>query len=102
MPEVEVYTTPVCPYCERLGTPFPHDMGPGMLSIRAIADPPAYGRARAAVRYDEIARALCMRSNTAAGWSLHPPWAGGWRKRAANCSSAPRACDIATSRTFQD
>jgi len=46
------------PYCERLGTPFTHDMGPGVLSIRAIADPPAYGRARAAVRYDEIARAL--------------------------------------------
>lgn len=46
------------PYCERLGTPFSHDMGEGMLSMRAIADPPAYGRARAAVRYDETARAL--------------------------------------------
>ncbi|MGZ8308451.1 MAG: ComF family protein [Rhodoplanes sp.] len=46
------------PYCERLGTPFAHDMGQGTLSIRAIADPPAYGRARAAVRYDDIARAL--------------------------------------------
>jgi ComF family protein len=46
------------PYCERLGTPFAHDMGQGTLSIRAIADPPAYGRARAACRYDEIARAL--------------------------------------------
>jgi ComF family protein len=46
------------PYCERLGTPFAHDMGQGTLSVRAIADPPAYGRARAVVRYDEIARAL--------------------------------------------
>lgn len=46
------------PYCERLGTPFAHDPGPGVLSIQAIADPPAYRRARAAVRYDEIARAL--------------------------------------------
>lgn len=46
------------PYCERLGTPFPHDPGDGVLSMQAIADPPAYGRARAAVRYDEIARAL--------------------------------------------
>jgi ComF family protein len=46
------------PYCERLGTPFAHDLGPGVLSVQAIADPPAYGRARAAVRFDEIARAL--------------------------------------------
>lgn len=46
------------PYCERLGTPFPHDPGDGVLSMRAIADPPAYGRARAAVRYDEVARTL--------------------------------------------
>ena len=46
------------PYCERLGTPFAYDSGPGMLSMEAIADPPAYGRARAAVRFDEVARAL--------------------------------------------
>jgi len=46
------------PYCERLGTPFAHDPGPGVLSVQAIADPPAYRRARATVRYDEIARAL--------------------------------------------
>lgn len=46
------------PYCERLGIPFAYDPGPGILSMQAIADPPAYGRARAAVRYDEIARTL--------------------------------------------
>ena len=46
------------PYCERLGIPFPFDPGPGVLSMEAIADPPAYQRARAAVRFDEIARAL--------------------------------------------
>src|SRR5215470_7727837 len=46
------------PYCERLGTPFPFDDGPGLLSMEAIADPPAYGRARAAVRYDDIAKKL--------------------------------------------
>lgn len=46
------------PYCERLGIPFAYDPGPGVLSMQAIADPPAYQRARAAVRYDEIARAL--------------------------------------------
>jgi ComF family protein len=46
------------PYCERLGIPFVYDPGPGILSMEAIADPPAYRRARAAVRFDEIARAL--------------------------------------------
>jgi len=46
------------PYCERLGIPFPFDGGPGLLSMEAIADPPAYQRARAAVRYDEVARTL--------------------------------------------
>ncbi len=46
------------PYCERLGTPFLYDPGPGILSMDAIAEPPAYNRARAAVRFDEVARAL--------------------------------------------
>ena len=46
------------PYCERLGIPFPFDGGPGLLSMEAIANPPAYHRARAAVRYDDIARKL--------------------------------------------
>src|SRR5678810_355085 len=46
------------PYCPRLGIPFAYDPGPGILSMQAIADPPAYHRARAAVRYDDIARAL--------------------------------------------
>jgi len=46
------------PYCERLGIPFPFDDGPGLLSMEAIADPPAYERARAAVRYDDVAKKL--------------------------------------------
>ena len=46
------------PYCERLGIPFAYDPGPGLLSMQAIADPPAYNRARAAVRYDDVARTL--------------------------------------------
>ena len=46
------------PYCERLGIPFVYDPGPGILSMEAIADPPSYNRARAAVRFDEISRAL--------------------------------------------
>ncbi|AHY56079.1 ComF family protein [Bradyrhizobium japonicum] len=46
------------PYCPRLGIPFVYDPGPEMLSMEAIASPPAYQRARAAVRYDDVARTL--------------------------------------------
>ena len=46
------------PYCPRLGIPFVYDPGHDMLSMEAIANPPAYARARAAVRYDEVARTL--------------------------------------------
>ena len=46
------------PFCERLGIPFVYDPGPGLLSMEAIATPPVYRRARAAVRYDEVARTL--------------------------------------------
>ena len=46
------------PYCPRLGIPFVYDPGPDMLSMEAIANPPAYVRARAAVRYDDVARTL--------------------------------------------
>jgi ComF family protein len=46
------------PLCPRLGVPFPFDPGPGVLSMQALAEPPAYDRARAAVRYEDVARAL--------------------------------------------
>src|ERR1700754_5310546 len=46
------------PYCPRLGIPFVYDPGPDLLSMEAIAHPPAYARARAAVRYDDVARTL--------------------------------------------
>src|SRR6201994_5073949 len=46
------------PYCPRLGIPFVYDPGPELLSMEAIAHPPAYSRARAAVRYDDVARTL--------------------------------------------
>ena len=48
------------PYCARLGIPFIYDPGPGLLSMEAMANPPAYDRARAAVRYDEVARSLVI------------------------------------------
>ncbi|MGA7995506.1 MAG: ComF family protein, partial [Bradyrhizobium sp.] len=46
------------PYCPRLGIPFVYDPGPELLSMEAVANPPAYARARAAVRYDDVARTL--------------------------------------------
>src|SRR5438046_10358559 len=44
------------PFCPRLGIPFVYDPGPELLSMEAIASPPAYQRARAAERYDDVAR----------------------------------------------
>ncbi len=49
------------PYCERLGTPFAVDLGPGLISPAAIADPPVFGRARAVCRFDGAARELVHR-----------------------------------------
>src|SRR5437899_4124327 len=46
------------PFCPKLGIPFVYDPGPGLLSMEAISDPPAYQPARAAVRYDDVARTL--------------------------------------------
>lgn len=50
------------PYCPRLGTPFAVDLGVGpLLSLRAIADPPVFARARAVALYDGVARDLVHR-----------------------------------------
>jgi ComF family protein len=46
------------PVCDILGTPFPYDPGPGAVSPAAIAEPPPWDRARAAVAYDEASRGL--------------------------------------------
>ena len=46
------------PYCERLGTPFPSDYGGPLISPAALAEPPAYARARAVARYGDVVRDL--------------------------------------------
>lgn len=69
------------PFCERLGIPFIYDPGPGILSMQAIADPPAYARARAAVRYDEVARALVLAFKYGDRLDLAPTM-GRWMARA--------------------
>jgi ComF family protein len=48
-------TAPLCPV---LGLPFEASLGPGARSAEAIADPPPFGRARSAVVYNDVARAL--------------------------------------------
>jgi len=67
------------PYCPILGTPFSHDMGATIVSAAAIADPPRFDRARAAVLYDGKARNLVHGlkykdrtelARTMAGWML--------------------------------
>jgi ComF family protein len=69
------------PYCERLGTPFPNDTGGVLLSPAAIADPPAYERARAAARYSDVARDLVHLLKYGDRLDLAPPL-GRWMARA--------------------
>ena len=44
------------PYCNVLGTPFAYDQGEGAVSPAALAEPPNWDRARAAVAYDDASR----------------------------------------------
>ena len=69
------------PYCPRLGIPFVYDPGPELLSMEAIANPPAYQRARAAVRYDDVARTLVHASKYQDRTDLAPAM-GRWMARA--------------------
>lgn len=46
------------PYCQRLGIPFAVDPGFPAVSARATSDPPDYDRARAAVLFDDVSRAM--------------------------------------------
>ncbi len=46
------------PLCDRLGTPFAFDPGPGIVSPLALTRPPAWQRLRAVVKFDETARML--------------------------------------------
>ena len=69
------------PYCARLGIPFAYDPGPGLLSMEAIANPPSYARARAAVRYDDISRALVHSLKYSDRLDLSPMM-GRWMARA--------------------
>lgn len=71
------------PWCERLGTPLPVDLGPGILSAAAIANPPAFDRARSAVAYEgpvpDLVQALKYADRTDLA-----PMLGAWMARAAH------------------
>jgi ComF family protein len=70
------------PYCERLGTPFEQDLGEGLVSPQAIADPPVYARARAAARFEDgPARRLVHRLKYSDRMELAAPL-GRWMARA--------------------
>src|SRR3954465_3737892 len=77
------------PYCPRLGIPFAYDPGPGILSMQAIADPPAYQRARAAVRYDDVAAKLVHAFKYGDRLDLAPLLGRGMARAGRNCSTAP-------------
>eukprot|EP00435_Cladocopium_sp_Y103_P078387 s1_g2126.t1 len=49
------------PLCDVSGIPFPFDPGPCALSAEVLARKPAYGRARAALRYDDVSGRLVSR-----------------------------------------
>ncbi|KRA95807.1 hypothetical protein ASD83_17560 [Devosia sp. Root685] len=51
-------TAPLCPV---LGLPFDVALGPDAISAEALADPPPFARARAAMRYGEVAQMLVTR-----------------------------------------
>lgn len=69
------------PWCEVLGTPFSHDMGEGFLSADAIANPPPFSRARAAVAYGGVARRMAQALKYNDRTDL-APWMAGWMIRA--------------------
>lgn len=69
------------PYCEVLGTPFSHDLGPGILSADAIANPPPFDRLRSVALYDNLARVLVHSLKYRDRTDLAPMMAG-WMLRA--------------------
>ena len=69
------------PWCAVLGIPFTHEMGEGAVSPAAIADPPPYARARAALSYRGVARRLVQGLKYRDRTDL-APWMAVWMARA--------------------
>ncbi len=69
------------PWCEVLGTPFAYEIGEGIISAGAIANPPPFARARSAVAHDGVARQMVLNlkfgdrtelAPTMARWMMRP------------------------------
>lgn len=69
------------PWCAVMGTPFGYEMGEGFLSAEAIAYPPPFARARAAVVYDGVARRMVQGLKFSDRTDL-APWMARWMLRA--------------------
>ena len=69
------------PWCAVMGTPFQYDMGDGFLSAEAIANPPPFERARAAVAYTGVARRMVQALKYGDRTDL-APWMARWMLRA--------------------
>ncbi|WP_420960615.1 ComF family protein [Brucella sp. IR073] len=79
------------PYCAVMGTPFSHDLGDNFLSAEAIADPPPFRRARAAVMHDGVPQRMVV------GLKYHDqtnlaPWMARWMLRTG--SELVADCDV--------
>jgi ComF family protein len=70
------------PFCAIYGTPFSTELGDGMISARAIADPPPYARSRAAVAYQGLALRF-VHGLKFQDRQDHARWMAKWMARAA-------------------
>lgn len=69
------------PYCEVLGAQFSYDMGQGAVCADAIANPPPFERARAAVLYDDPIQRLVSGLKYSDRLDV-APWIAKWMARA--------------------
>jgi ComF family protein len=70
------------PFCDRMGTPFEHEMGEGVLSAAAVDKPPVFQRARAVALFEDgPARRLVHRLKYSDRMELARPM-GVWMARA--------------------
>ena len=69
------------PYCDVLGVPFSHDLGAGILSAEAIANPPDFDRLRSVCAFDGAAKSLVHALKYRDRTELAPMMAG-WMVRA--------------------
>jgi ComF family protein len=79
------------PVCQALGTPFEFDQGEGTLSPAAIAEPPPWTRARAAVAFDDASQDLVhqlkYRDTAEAGLAMARMMLGPGRRLIAECEA---------------